>query len=456
MLSFVWHVVWTFRKNNCMENQNKGRVIVTSSRNIMALVVARSLGQRDIEIIGADCIEMTFLKNSKYVGKNEIYANYLEDEEAFLDDLEEIVRKHKPPDDRPYLLFPVFSETSLIARNAHRFNGLITVACPDYELISQIHPKNIFAQTASNNDVKIPKTFFPKEKKDLEEVLQKLSFPLLIKPYDDSGGKGIKKITDRKELDEAFDENLEKYKEPPLLQEVVEGEDYCLTVLFKEGEMKAIQAYKNLHKFPAKSGSGVMRVTIDEKPFTNEAIKLFRPLKWSGTAQIDFLWNGNKDEVPRMIEVNPRFWAGLFHSVQSGIDYPWLNYLLFSGRELPQINKPVEGATTKLPGIWILSVLQESLPGDESLRGIKDAGAAARDEFKESKDLSKALHLLFKGLGNTIQDAFKTDKIVSDWQEARNAENEILSNEDPKAAKGIIYSLNYLAKYKKFPPETGL
>jgi predicted ATP-grasp superfamily ATP-dependent carboligase len=435
-----------FHENNFMENQKKGRVIVTSSRNIMALVVARSLGKRNIEVIGADCIGMTFLKNSKYVEKNEIYANYLEDEEAFLDDLEEIVRKHKPPDDRPYLLFPVFKETALIARNAHRFNGLITLASPDYDSISQIYPKNIFAQTAKNNNVQNPKTFFPKEKKDVDQILQELSFPLLIKPYDDSGGKGIKKIHHREALDEAFDENLERYNEPPMLQEIAEGEDYCLTVLFKEGEMKASQAYKNLHKFPAKSGSGVMRVTFDEKPFTGEAIKLLRPLKWSGTAQIDFLWTGNKDEVPRMIEVNPRFWAGLFHSVQSGIDYPWLNYLLFLGQELPQIDKPVTGAKTKLPGVWFLSVLQESLPGDESLRGIADAGAAARDEFKESKDLNKALRILFKQLGNTIQDAFKKDKIVADWQEARNAENEIFSNEDPNAAKGIIYSLFYQAK----------
>ncbi|MCF8243480.1 MAG: ATP-grasp domain-containing protein [Melioribacteraceae bacterium] len=439
-----------------MENHKKGRVIITSSRNIMALAVARSLGQHDIEIIGADCIGMTFLKHSKYVEKNEIYANYLEDEEAFLDDLEKIVREHKPPDDRPYLLFPVFKETTLIARNADRFKGLITLACADYDSISKIYPKNIFAQTADKNKVQIPKTFFPKEKKNVEEIIQELRFPLLIKPYDESGGKGIKKIHDRQELDEAFDENLEKYNEPPMLQEIAEGEDYCLTALFKEGEMKASMAYKNLHKFPAKSGSGVMRITADEKPFTGEAIKLFRPLKWSGTAQIDFLWTGNKDEVPRMIEVNPRFWAGLFHSVQSGIDYPWLNYLLFSGQELPQINKPITGTTTKLPGIWFLSVLQESLPGEESLKEIAGAGATARDEFKASEDLNKALQMLFKQLGNTLQNVFKKDQFVSDWQESRNAENEIFSNEDPNAAKGIIYSLFYLAKYKKLPPETGV
>jgi predicted ATP-grasp superfamily ATP-dependent carboligase len=421
----------------------------------MALVIARSLGQHDIEIIGADCIEMTFLKHSKYVQKNEIYSNYLEDEEAFLDDLQSIVEKHKPRDNRPYLLFPVFKETTLIARNADRFKGLITLACPDFDSISKIHPKDIFAQTASSHNVEIPKTFFPEDKNDIEGILKKLDYPLLIKPYDDTGGKGIKRIHNRDELDQAFDENIKEYDEPPMLQEIARGEDYCLTALFKEGEIKASLAYKNLHKFPAKSGSGVMRITIDQKPFVDEAIKLFRPLKWSGTAQIDFLWTGNEDDIPLMIEVNPRFWAGLFHSVQSGIDYPWLNYLLFSNQELPENSKAESGKTTKLPLVWILSVLQENLPDDDTFRDIAEAGAAAFSEFKKSKNLIKSFQLFFNKFGNAFEDIFDKDKIVSDWQEARNAENEIFSNEDPKAALGIIYSLFYLAKYKKFPSETG-
>ncbi len=439
-----------------MENLKKGKVIITSSRNLMALVIARSLGKQGIELIGADCIGMTFLKNSKYVSENEVYTNYLENEEAFIDDLEKIVKKHKPKDDRPYLLFPVFKETTLIARNAKRFSGLITLACPDYASISKIHPKNIFAQTAKNNNVEIPKTFLPEKKEDVEKVLQEIGFPFLIKPYNDSGGKGIKKVYNKEELNEAFDENLEKYNQPPLIQEIAEGEDYCLTVFVDKGELRASLAYKNLHKFPAKSGSGVMRETIDEKPFTSEAVKLLGPLKWSGTAQIDFLWTGKSNEVPRMIEANPRFWAGLFHSVQSGVDYPWLNYLLFSGQEFPQINKPVAGTKTKLPLVWFLSVLQESFPGKDTLMEIEQVSAPVIDDFKKNKNLMQAMKSLFSQLGNTLKSVFNKDKIVSDWQEARNAENEIFSNDDPKAAKGIIYSLFYLAKFKKFPPETGL
>ncbi len=437
-------------------SQKQGRVIITSSRIIMALVIARSLGRRNVEIIGADCISATMLSMSKYVQYHEVYTNYLTDEEAFLDDLEKIILKHKPHDDRPYLLMPVFTETMLIARAAERFRPHITVACPSYETISSVHPKNNFVTTAMKHDVNIPASYLPEEKKDLDKIMQEIHFPILTKPYDESGGKGIRKVHGRQELYNAYEDNLDIYGQPPLIQELAEGEDYCLTTMFCEGEIKTGMAYRNLTQFPAEGGSGVMRETIDESPFCPEAVKLLQPLKWTGLAQFDFLWNGDENQQPYMIELNPRFWAGLYQSVQSGIDYPWLNYLLFSNQELPEIKEPDRGEKTKIPGIWLLSLIQESLHIDNSLKEIKEAGAEAINDFRANRNIWKAFKTLFNNTKYNKAGLFDTERFISQLQQAKNAENEIFDSEDPNAAFGLAYSLIYLVKHKKLPPEVGL
>jgi predicted ATP-grasp superfamily ATP-dependent carboligase len=422
----------------------------------MSLVIARSLGKKDIEIIGADCIGVTMLSMSKYVKHHEVYTNFLENEAAFIDDLIKIVVDYKPEDGRPYLLFPVFKETVLIARNVDKFSPHIQVVSPGIDSINSIFPKKHFTQTARKIHVNIPKTYLPQEIQDTNSIMNYSQLPLLLKPGNESGGKGIIKVHNRQELDEAFNEHHKHYNQPPLVQEVALGEDYCFTAICDRGVIKACMAYKNISRFPAKEGSGVVRETVDETPFLHEADKLLSFLKWHGIVQIDFVWTGNPGDVPVMIEVNPRFWAGLFQSVASGIDYPWLAYLLFTGQDIPKMNQPKKGTKTKIPMVWVLSVIQESIELNRWVSEIKEASRSAINDYQEHQSFFQALKRLFNEAKENVHNPFKKQIFGAKWQDAKNAEDEILNSDDPKAAMGITYSLIYLAKYHKLPPETGL
>lgn len=434
----------------------KGRVIVLSARSIMSLVVAQSLGRRGIEIIGADCIPVTLLSMSKHVELNEEYTNYLDDEEAFLLDVERICKKYKPDDDRPYILIPVFKETMLIAKNADRLEKHITLACPSKEAIESIFPKDTFTRTAQKHDVNIPKTMLPESGEDIENVIEKLTFPMITKPYDESGGRGIHRAENEEELREAVKESWDQYNQMPLVQEAVEGSDYCFTAILQDGEIKASMAYKNLHQFPPKQGSGVMRETVDHKPFIEQAAKLFKPLKWNGVAEVDFMWDGDGRKNPTLIEVNPRFWAGLYHSVESGVDYPWLNYLLFSGQEIPEQQDVKIGVKTKLPAAWIPSLIRDAVHIDSYWDALKGAGKAAFEEFQQHNNLWKSVKSFVTSVQSSDEKLIDFDTLDDRLREARNAETELISSDDPKAATGMIYGLVYLAKYGKLPPEIGL
>ncbi|WP_157139084.1 hypothetical protein [Asticcacaulis biprosthecium] len=112
------------------ETPHPGRVILTYGRSLMALVIARSLAQRGIEVIGCDDVAMTVLTFSKHVRETFVVAPWESDPARYLDDLETAVRTHAPRDGRPYVLMPVFREVELIARHRDRFEPLIRLAAP--------------------------------------------------------------------------------------------------------------------------------------------------------------------------------------------------------------------------------------------------------------------------------------------------------------------------------------
>lgn len=432
----------------------KGKVIITSGRSLMALAIAQSLGKKGIEVIGTECVKMSMLTFSKYVGENEVHADYMNEPEQFIIDLLKIVKKHKPTGNIPYVLMPSFTETLIISKHKDKFRPYITVACPDYEQIMKVHPKHHLTRTAKQLNIRIPGTFQPKNDNELKKKASELNYPVLLKPYDLSGGRGIVKATDKAGLQKAYQAHIKHYHTSPLIQEYVKGEEYCLTVLYHEGQLKASMAYKNLQRFPKRSSSSVVRETIDSAPFIEDANTLFGAIKWTGIAEIDFLWDGIDEHQPYLIEVNPRFWAALFLSIHSGIDFPWLNYLLFSTGEVPNAGEAIIGDKTKIPFVWILSSIQESIRMDKDFDIIKAAGIEAIQKLKEGKAGDAFNHLFnqFKGHMNIKEKLNMMGKLLN---ETKNAENELFRKDDPYSGLGILYIFVYLTKHHRLPPELG-
>lgn len=427
------------------------RVIVTYGRSLMALTAAHSLGKRGVEVVGCDSVDMTVMNFSRYVSDYFIHKPYDDDVDAYLDSLEENIRKFKPDDDRPYILMPMFREVKILAEHRERFEGLIEIAVPSNESIDMIHPKDAFARTCEEQGLPVPKTYQPQDMEELKAIENELDFPVLIKPVDDVGGRGIHKAENFDALCDLYEESLEHYGIPPLVQQLVEGEDYCFAALCNHGEIVAHMAYKNLYQFPRDSGAGIMRETIEDTAFIETARKLLGQLKWHGIAQIDFRWSGQKQDPAYLIEVNPRFWAGLFHSVESGVDFPWLLYQLVVNGDV-QNNEAVEiGAKTKVPGLWTISALQDIAESETHFDKLKevweqmwsDNGEGWRKKFH---DLKAALH-------DSVDAKDIVEKIRSMKNVGKDAKSEFASEDDPFTGLGFLFVVSSLLRHGELPPE---
>jgi len=435
------------------EENQKGRVIVTYSRSLIALMIAQSLGARGIEIIGCDDVGMTVLSFSKFVTKTCVYTAADEDEEQFIEDLLTIVRNNQPDDDRPYVLIPAFNDAKVIAKNKDRFKDLITIACPDFESIDQVDPKDHFAATAQKYDVSSPQTWMPKNEEEFEDALKEMEFPVFIKPPDDVGGRGISKQRNEADLRAEFQALKKRYPgDQILIQSTATGVDYCFCGLFDRGKLIASMVYHNNQKFPNEAGPGVVRETVDSKRFDGLAQELMEPLKWHGVVEIDFMWDEDENSTPIMIEVNPRFWAGLDHSVKSGMDFPWLLYRLFvDGHAEPQ-GQARTGYKTSLPGLTTMARIEELFTEALNFEELEEKWPQIKTHLK-NRELSQAA-ALFK---DAIKDSISIEQAIASFktmtEEAKQAEKISYGEDDPFIGLGVLFILASLIRHGKLPPE---
>lgn len=431
----------------------KGRVIITYGRSLMALVAARSLAERGVEVIGCDSVDMTVLSFSKHVSKTFTHPDFEREPEAALQALERAVLDHAPDDDRPYVLLPIFRETKFLAAHRERFEPLIKIAAPNAESINAVHPKDNLARLVEDVQLSAPRTriFPPGAAEDQNgKTWRNLTPPLLVKPADGVGGRGVAIAEDRVALSARFDERGED--ETLLVQDIVDGEDYCVCVAAQDGEVRAALAYRNVLTFPRDAGAGAVRETVDAEPFLQTTRKLIAQTKWNGVAEIDFRWNGERKDPPRLIEVNPRFWAGLFHSVETGPDFPWLSYALAAGLNITQTQKPEIGAQTRAPGLWLISAAHDVAASDEQFEKARQAWQTAKERFSAG-EIAGALGDMFRSLKEGAQIGDAASSLHELARELGSAPHEFSRHDDPLVGLGVLFVLSNIVRHGRLPDE---
>ncbi len=427
-----------------------GRVILTYGRSLMALVIARSLAERGVEVIACDDVGLTVCSFSRSVQETFTVAPWDREPEQFLQDLEAAVLEYAPNDGRPYVLMPVFREIDLIARNRARFEPAIKIAAPNIQSIELVTPKHHLARLAEEAGLDAPRSWRPTSHAALRKLTSSLPFPLILKPVDGAGGRGVARCETAQEI-EAHADKL-GFDEPPLLQECIEGEDYCVAVLAREGALKAIMAYRNVTTFPRQAGAGAVRETVDAAPFRETAEKLLAETAWDGVAQLDFRWSGDAKTKPKLIEVNARFWAGIFHSVESGVDFPWLLYRQTLGEDVGVVDEADIGATTKTTGAWLLAAIEDVAASDPHFNAASEAWREAKAKA-ESGALFEAMEKSGKAVKETLSLKRATDDLRATMRALKDAPSELSSARDPMVGLGALFVLSSLVRHGKLPPE---
>jgi gamma-glutamyl-gamma-aminobutyrate hydrolase PuuD/predicted ATP-grasp superfamily ATP-dependent carboligase len=430
----------------------KGRAIVTYGRSLMALVIARSLHERGIEVIGCDDVGLTVLSFSRHVAKTFVHSPFDIDEAKALDEFEEAVRRFAPPEGESYVLMPAFRDARIFAKYRDRFEPLIKVAAPDWDSIQMVDPKDNFARFLQEQGLPGPVTRIIAPFEHRQQPPANVTPPLVAKPVDGVGGRGVKIVATQEELGNYL--AAAPPEKPILLQEVIAGYDYCLSFVAVRGQVLGAVCYRNLSQFPIKAGAGATRETVDAEPFMAATRALVRATKWNGVAEIDFRWSGRGEHEPKMLEVNPRYWAGLYHSTASGIDFPWLAYQVAAGLPIknPKDDAVEIGLRTRTPGAWILAAAQEVAASDPHLKRAAAAWSSCKDSVSQG-ELLRALKRFSETTSRSMRGAKALKALRRRLEDDKDLTSELNSDHDPAVGLGVLFALSSLIRHGKLPPE---
>lgn len=296
-------------------------VLVTDGHFRKTLAVVRSLGRKGISVTVG---ERTFLNTSflsKYCARRLIYPSPRRSPDQFVEFLLTEIKKN-----RYHCLFPMEEETLLLLAKHHSEVSQHTyLLSPDLKKIEFVRDKRNLIQFAEAHGIPTPKTYYSPPTVAPPPWGGGEGEGYVIKPRISSGAFGIVYVKEKGDLICSYQRVHERYPFP-IIQEWVPdgGGTFGFAALFDEASnIKAAFIHKKLRMYPVRGGPSTLREGVEHPQIMELGLSLFKLLNWVGVGMAEFKVDP-RDGVPRLMELNPRFWGSLQLAIISGVDFPYL------------------------------------------------------------------------------------------------------------------------------------
>ncbi len=173
--------------------------------------------------------------------------------------------------------------------------------------------------------------------KDHESILtngNSISYPVLLKPFNQKGGDGIVKFNSKKQIEDYINKNT--HQDGYFIQNYIEGYDIDCSVCCIDGTILTHTIQKGYlpGHTPYAPHLGVEFLNNDEVLKVVE--QLMKTLNWSGVAHIDLRYD-HKANTYNVIEINARFWGSVEASKAAGVNFPLEAIRLALGQKIESV-----------------------------------------------------------------------------------------------------------------------
>lgn len=325
----------------------KLNALISDGSGGTALTIVRSLGRRDLKItVGArrNYIPSFF---SKYCKERFIHTSPKKNETKYLKEMLQKVKETNYD-----VLFPLGTpEMQVISKHRDKFKPYVKIPLVDYDTLERANDKAETIKIAMENDIPCPKTYFIEDFSELREIKNTLEYPVVIKPRKSTGSKGLCYVGSKDEFLSCYERVARNYRNP-LIQEYIPqgGDTYGLEALFnKNFEPRALFVHKRLREYPVTGGPSTLRESVDNPEIKKLGVKLLKAFNWYGLAMVEFKMDP-RDNKPKLMEINPRFWGSLPLAIASGVDFPFLLYKMAMNGDI----RPVLDYKVGMKCRWLL------------------------------------------------------------------------------------------------------
>jgi predicted ATP-grasp superfamily ATP-dependent carboligase len=296
-------------------------VLVTDGHFRKSLAVVRSLGRKGIPVAVG---ERTFLNTSffsKYCTRRLVYPSPQQSPNQFIEFLLKEIRKKQYD-----CLFPMEEGTLLLlAKYYSQISEYTYLLIPDLKKIEFVRDKGNLMRFAESHGFPVPKTWYSPPLSPSPAMGGGMGEGVVIKPRISSGSFGIVYVKKREDLISSYQNVHERYPFP-LIQEWIPdgGGVFGLSALFDEASsVKAAFVHKKLRMYPVQGGPSTLAEGVEHPQIMELGLSLLKSLNWVGVGMVEFKVDP-RDGIPKLMEVNPRFWGSLQLAIVSGVDFPFL------------------------------------------------------------------------------------------------------------------------------------
>lgn len=269
--------------------------------------------------------------------------------EAYVDWVEQTVKGGA----YPVTLVCGETATWLLANARERLAPYTRIPLVDVSKFYLCRDKSKTMKEAERLGIPTPKTWYPDDA-GIEAVAREIpSYPVVLKPCISNGARGISYPQDADELKTLYAKTKADYK-ACIVQEFVShaGMQYkAEIVLDADRKVLAGGVYDKPRFYPPTGGSSTLNSTVDRPDILDLGIRFLRGIGWYGMGDCDFILDP-RDNVPKLMEVNPRFTRSIKILVEAGLEFPYVLYRLALGR-------PVEPQFAYRKGLYLRYFLSD-------------------------------------------------------------------------------------------------
>ncbi|MFC2162157.1 ATP-grasp domain-containing protein [Candidatus Altiarchaeota archaeon] len=310
------------------------KTLVGTAESWIALVITRSLGRHGIKVDCASKKKDSIAFHSRYCDRRLTYPDPLADEKAFVEQIISILAEDE------YVLPYFTTEETLLPLSSARkdVEKLTHLPIPSHESLSMAADKGHLMKVAMDAGIPCPKTRFPSSCEQAVEAGKELGYPLVMKPRQSSNSRGLSYCKSEGELRTNWEKTVKDFSNP-ILQEFIPpgGGAYGLEAIYnRDSEVRASFVHKRLREFPITGGPSTLRESVDHPKVRENGERLLSLLGWYGVGMVEFRQDP-RDGIPKLMEINPRFWGSLALSVASGVDFPYLLYKMVAEGDIEPV-----------------------------------------------------------------------------------------------------------------------
>jgi predicted ATP-grasp superfamily ATP-dependent carboligase len=279
---------------------NIKKVLLTGGRAPGTLELARLFFKRNIEVHIAESFTSSLSKKSKCIKKFHIVSKPKQQTETFITDLIQIINIEKID-----LYIPTCEEIFYVAKYKDKFPKHCLVFVDDFQKLRLLHHKFDFIQVANSYGLNTPHTVKVEHITEWNQQVQKIGKAgkrFIAKPVYSRFSNEVLFLP--RDKDKRITINKQKQW---VIQEYIEGKQYCSYSIVVEGEILAHTSYQT--EYRAGMGASIAFCHRDDSAILNWVDKFAKKINFTGQIAFDFIKTESGKLYP--IECNPRLTSGI-------------------------------------------------------------------------------------------------------------------------------------------------